>query len=153
MKVLLSKTFIKMFKVLPVTIIGLISGGLGFLFAYIYNNLSKSVLTYDRFSSNILTVYSLIAFMLIIGIMIWVISANSSSGLFANEIHEGTMRLLLSKEITRFQLVTGKIFGMLLGSVVYLIMSFAVFILFFCLFSGVEKDILLLVIKGTFMVF
>lgn len=149
MKVLLSKTFIKMFKVLPVTIIGLISGGLGFLFAYIYNNLSKSVLTYDRFSSNILTVYSLIAFMLIIGIMIWVISANSSSGLFANEIHEGTMRLLLSKEITRFQLVTGKILGMLLGSVVYLIMSFAVFILFFCLFSGVEKDILLLVIKGT----
>ena len=148
MKVLLSKTFIKMFKVLPVTIIGLISGGLGFLFAYIYNNLSKSVLTYDRFSSNILTVYSLIAFMLIIGIMIWVISANSSSGLFANEIHEGTMRLLLSKEITRFQLVTGKILGMLLGSVVYLIMSFAVFILFFCLFSGVEKDILLLVIKG-----
>ena len=35
MKVLLSKTFIKMFKVLPVTIIGLISGGLGF-FSHIF---------------------------------------------------------------------------------------------------------------------
>lgn len=149
MKVLLSKTFTKMLKIIPVTIVSLISGVLGLVFAYIYNNLSKSILTYDRFSSNIMNVYGLIAFMLIIGIMIWVVSANCSSGLFANEIHEGTMRLLLSKEITRAHLVIGKILGMLLGSIVYLIMSFAIFILIFCLFSGVEKDLLILILKGT----
>lgn len=149
MKVLLSKTFIKMFKVVPVTVVNLISGLLGFLLAYIYNNLSRNILTYDRFSNNIMNIYSLIAFMLIVGIMIWVISANSSSGLFANEIHEGTIRLLLSKEITRVHLVMGKIIGMFLGSIVYLVMSFAMLIMIFCLFSGVEKDILLLIVKGT----
>ncbi|WP_455683169.1 ABC transporter permease [Thomasclavelia sp.] len=149
MKVLLSKTFTKMFKIIPVTIVWLISGSFGLLFAYIYNNLSKSILTYARFSNNIMNIYSLLAFMMIVGLMIWIICSNSSSGLFANEIHEGTIRLLLSKEITRIHLVTGKILGMILGSIVYLITSFSVFILVFCLFSGVEKDILLLIIKAT----
>ena len=149
MKVLLCKTFTKMFKVIPVTVVWLISGAFGLLFAYIYNNLSESILTYARFSNNIMNIYSLMAFMIIVGIMIWIICSNSSTGLFAQEIHEGTIRLLLSKEITRMHLVAGKISGMILGSVVYLITSFSVFILVFCLFSGVEKDILLLIIKAT----
>lgn len=149
MKVLLSKTFTKMFKIIPVTIVWVISGIFGLLFAYIYNNLSGDILTYARLSNNIINIYSLIAFMMIVGIMIWIICSNSSSGLFSNEIHEGTIRLLLSKEITRVHLVVGKVLGMILGSIVYLITSFAVFILVFCLFSGVEKDILLLIIKAT----
>lgn len=49
MKVLLCKTFTKMFKVIPVTVVWLISGAFGLLFAYIYNNLSESILTYARF--------------------------------------------------------------------------------------------------------
>lgn len=149
MKVLLSKTFTKMFKVIPVIIIWLISGVFGLLFAYIYNNLSRNILTYARLSNNVMNIYSLIAFMMIAGLMIWIICSNSSSGLFASEIHEGTIRLLLSKEITRIHLVAGKVLGMILGSIVYLITSFSVFILVFCLFSGVEKDILLLIIKAT----
>ena len=149
MKILLSKTLTKMFKIIPFTVISLISGVFGFLFAYIYNNLSSSILTYERLSINVMNTFSLLAFMMIAGLMIWVISSNCSSGLFANEIHEGTIRLLLSKEITRKNLVIGKILGMLLGSIVYLIVSFACFIMVFCLFAGVEKDILLLIVKGA----
>ena len=73
MKVLLCKTFTKMFKVIPVTVVWLISGAFGLLFAYIYNNLSESILTYARFSNNIMNIYSLMAFMIIVGIMIWII--------------------------------------------------------------------------------
>lgn len=149
MKILLSKTFTKMFKIIPFTIIILFSGILGLLFAYVYNNLSETILTYERFNNNIMNIYSLLAFLMIIGIMIWIIVSNTSSGLFANEIHEGTIRLLLSKEISRVNLIIGKILGMLLGGIVYLISAFATFILLFSLFSRVESDILVLVIKAT----
>ena len=40
---------------------------------------------------------------------------------------------------------------MLLGSFVYLINSFSGFMLVFCLFTDVEKDILLLIIKATIL--
>ena len=73
MKVLMSKTFTKMFKVLPFVIISILSGLLGFLFSNIYENLTRNVLTFDSFSNNILNTYSLFAFMIIAGIMIWVI--------------------------------------------------------------------------------
>lgn len=151
MKVLVSKTFIKMFKILPFAIISILSGLLGFLFSNVYKNLAQDMLTFDRFSNNILNTYSLFGFMLITGIMIWIICSDCATGLFASEIHEGTMRLLLSKEITRFNLVLSKILGMLVGSFVYLVNSFSIFILIFCLFSNVEKDILLLLIKATIL--
>ena len=151
MKVLMFKTFTKMFKVFPFVIISILSSLLGFLFSNIYENLMRYVLTFDRFSNNILNIYSLFAFMIIAGILIWVICSNCATGLFASEIHEGTMRLLLSKEISRFNLVLSKILGMLLGSFVYLINSFSIFMLIFCLFTNVEKDILLLIIKATIL--
>lgn len=151
MKVLVSKTFIKMFKVLPFVIISILSGLLGFLFSNVYKNLVQDALTFNQFSNNILNTYSLFGFMLIAGIMVWIICSDCATGLFASEIHEGTMRLLLSKEITRFNLVLSKILGMLIGSFIYLVNSFSIFMLVFCTFSPIEKDILLLVIKATIL--
>lgn len=151
MKVLVSKTFIKMFKILPFVIISTLSGLLGFLFSSVYKNLVQEALTFNQFSNNILNTYSLFGFMLIAGIMIWIICSDCATGLFASEIHEGTIRLLLSKEITRFNLVLSKILGMLIGSFIYLVNSFSIFMLVFCIFSNVEKDILLLVIKATLL--
>lgn len=149
MKVLLVKTFTKMFKIIPTTIVCLISGALGLLFAFIYNQFVREVSTYEYLVNNAINVYSLLAFMMISGLMIWIVCANSATGLFASEIHEGTMRLLLSKEISRKELVVGKFLGMLCGSIVYLVMCFAAFLLVFCLFSKVEKDILLLIIQAS----
>lgn len=151
MKVLISKTYIKMFKILPFVIISTLSGLLGFLFSSVYKNLVQDALTFNQFSNNILNTYSLFGFMLIAGIMIWIICSDCATGLFASEIHEGTIRLLLSKEITRFNLVLSKILGMLIGSFIYLVNSFSIFMLVFCIFSNVEKDILLLVIKATLL--
>ena len=59
------------------------------------------------------------------------------------------MRLLLSKKISRLELVIGKVGGMLVGSFVYLVISFATFLMVFIILSGVEKDILRMVLAAT----
>ena len=52
MKVLMSKTFTKMFKVLPFVIISILSGLLGFLFSNIYENLTRKEQIYNKNSKN-----------------------------------------------------------------------------------------------------
>lgn len=151
MKVLFSKTFIKMFKLIPVAIIMVISAGFGFVLANQYTSVMANEPTFTYLSQQITLIYSMLAFILLAGILIWVICSNSATGLFASEIHEGTMRLLISKEISRMELVIGKVTGMLAGSAVYLILSFASFLMIFILLSGVEKDILWVVLKATLM--
>lgn len=149
MKVLFNKTFIKMFKLIPVAIIVVISAGFGVVLANQYSNVMASLPTYSYLSQQLTLIFSMLAFILLSGILIWVICANSASGLFASEIHEGTMRLLISKEISRKELVIGKVGGMLAGSIVYLVLSFASFLLVFTLISGVEKDILWVILKAS----
>lgn len=151
MKVLFSKTYIKMFKIIPVSVCILISGIFGFILSNEYRSLMSSRPTYLSLSQNILIFYALLAFVLLVGMLIWLICSNWASGLFASEIHEGTMRLLLSKKLSRLELVVGKAGGMLAGSFTYLIISFSAFLVLFMIFSGVEKDILWMLIKATVM--
>ena len=141
MKVLFSKTFIKMFKLIPVVACVIISGFFGFILSNQYLGLMSQKPTYLSLSQDILMFYAVLAFVLLVGMLIWIICSNSGSGLFASEIHEGTMRLLLSKKISRLELVIGKVGGMLVGSFVYLVISFATFLMVFIILSGVEKDI------------
>ena len=97
MKVLFSKTFIKMFKLIPVVACVIISGFFGFILSNQYLGLMSQKPTYLSLSQDILMFYAVLAFVLLVGMLIWIICSNSGSGLFASEIHEGTMRLLLSK--------------------------------------------------------
>ena len=99
MKVLFSKTFIKMFKLIPVVACVIISGFFGFILSNQYLGLMSQKPTYLSLSQDILMFYAVLAFVLLVGMLIWIICSNSGSGLFASEIHEGTMRLLLSKKI------------------------------------------------------
>ena len=149
MKVLFSKTFIKMFKLIPVVACVIISGFFGFILSNQYLGLMSQKPTYLSLSQDILMFYAVLAFVLLVGMLIWIICSNSGSGLFASEIHEGTMRLLLSKKISRLELVIGKVGGMLVGSFVYLVISFATFLMVFIILSGVEKDILRMVLAAT----
>ena len=95
MKVLFSKTFIKMFKLIPVVACVIISGFFGFILSNQYLGLMSQKPTYLSLSQDILMFYAVLAFVLLVGMLIWIICSNSGSGLFASEIHEGTMRLLL----------------------------------------------------------
>lgn len=149
MKVLFNKTFEKMFKLIPVSICVGISGIGGFILSHRYHSLMKSRPSYHELSQELLLFYALLAFVLLAGMVIWLICSNYSSGLFSSEIHEGTMRLLLAKKISRLELVIGKVGGMLVGSVVYLIICFSSFLSVFMVFSGVEKDILWMIIKAS----
>ena len=149
MKVLFSKTFIKMFKLIPVVACVIISGFFGFILSNQYLGLMSQKPTYLSLSQDILMFYAVLAFVLLVGMLIWIICSNSGSGLFASEIHEGTMRLLLSKKISRLELVIGKVGGMLVGSFVYLVIFFATFLMVFIILSGVEKDILRMVLAAT----
>lgn len=151
MKVLFSKTFIKMFKIIPVSVCILVSGIFGILLAKEYHSLMNAKLTYYACGQNILIFYALLAFVLLAGMLIWLICANYSSGLFAGEIHEGTLRLLLAKKISRLELVIGKVGGVLAGSVVYLLLAFSAFLVVFIFLSGVEQDILMMIMGATIM--
>ena len=150
MKVLFSKTFIKMFKLIPVVACVIISGFFGFILSNQYLGLMSQKPNLSFFITryfNVLCSFSF--FVLLVGMLIWIICSNSGSGLFASEIHEGTMRLLLSKKISRLELVIGKVGGMLVGSFVYLVISFATFLMVFIILSGVEKDIIRMVLAAT----
>lgn len=151
MKVLLKKTFIRMFKPVPVLISVLISGGLGFILSRVYLNLFNQNISYSNLALNIEIMYIVFGFVFLSGLIIWVIVANYATGLFASEIHEGTIRLLLSKPISRLQFVVGKILGLFSGSMVYLLIIYAAFMFSFAMFSHVEKDILEVILKDSMM--
>ena len=155
MKVLVKNTFNQMFKLIPMIITSIIALLLGILMAYGYTKLVNQNLTYEKMVSNIEIIFIIINFVFLTGMILWIIVASSATSLFASEIHEGTMRLLLAKQISRLELVAGKIVGMLLGSMAYLGLIYLIFILSFVVISGVEKDILILVLKytGSFIIF
>lgn len=155
MKVLVKNTFNQMFKLIPMIITSIIALLLGILMAYGYTKLVNQNLTYEKMVSNIEIIFIIINFVFLTGMILWIIVASSATSLFASEIHEGTMRLLLAKQISRLELVVGKIVGMLLGSMAYLGLIYLIFILSFVVISGVEKDILILVLKytGSFIIF
>ena len=57
MKVLLKKTFIKMFKPVPVLVSVLISGALGFVLSRVYLNLFNQNTSYSNLALNIEIIY------------------------------------------------------------------------------------------------
>ena len=153
MKPVFKKTFIKMFTVLPVTIMSLLSLGLGYFLASDYRDVMARFPTFDYLSGRLSVIYALFVFIIIAGLAIWIIVANVSSGLIANELHEGTLRLLVAKPISRKALTLGKITGMLLGAIVYFASSLLLIMGSFALLSGCDKDILTHLLKYTALFF
>ena len=150
MKVLLKKTFIKSFHPIMLGCVSLISLLSGFLLSKEYHNLIANKPTYDYLSNRLGAVIAIIYFIMIIGFVFWIIISQISTGLFASEIHEGTIRLLLSKAISRKELVFGKVGGMLLAGLVYLLIAMLLFMTSFSLFTSIDQDLLIYFYKITF---
>lgn len=148
MKIMVSTTIKRMFKLVPtmfIVVVGLLAGG---ILAMAYNQFSDGT-SYQTVLQTMFDVYSGLSFVLIVGILIWILCANCATGLFASEIHDGTIRLLLAKKITRYDLVLGKISGMLIGSIAYLLVAFASTWISFLLLASVDSDIIIRLLTYT----
>lgn len=160
MKHIFNKTYSKMFTYVVVGIVVAISVFSGFFLASDYLARIQSNPTFEYFTQRLVILYSLMTFVLVSGLSIWMIVANTSSGLFANELHEGTLRLLLAKPVSRRDLVIGKIGGMLAGGMTYLVLSLMIVLSVFSLKAHPDQDILIHLLKytgvyilyGTFMI-
>lgn len=153
MLTIMKKTYSKMFTVVPVVLVSVLSVFAGYFLAREYRDILSRNPTYSYITGRMTIIYALFTFLMIAGLVIWIITANVSSGLFANELHEGTLRLLLAKPIGRKDLVLGKVIGMFLGSMTYLALSLILMMSGFCLFSPVDKDVLSHLLKYTMIFF
>lgn len=149
MKHIFNKTYSKMFTYVTLPIVIVISAFAGKLLAGDYSDVIARTPTFTYLSQRLAVMYCMLTFVLIAGLCIWMIVANTSSGLFANELHEGTLRLLLSKPVSRHELVIGKIGGMLAGAMTYLVISLLTMIGIFTLLAHPDQDILVYLLKYT----
>lgn len=159
MKPIFKHTFLRMFKRVPIILSVLVSSIAGWFMAKDYNKVILRQPSFDYITERMIVLFCVISFVMITGIVLCIIVANTSSGLFANEIHEGTLRLLVAKPIKRSSLVLGKILGTILGGVVYSVLSLIIVLAITCLFTSIDQNIVLNLIKyaiaislyGTFL--
>ncbi|MBS5115571.1 MAG: ABC transporter permease subunit [Erysipelotrichaceae bacterium] len=147
MKPIFKHTFLRMFKRVPIILSVLVSLIAGWFMAKDYNKVILRQPSFDYINERMIVLFCVISFVMITGIVLCIIVANTSSGLFANEIHEGTLRLLVAKPIKRSSLVLGKILGTILGGVVYSVSSLIIVLAITCLFTSIDQNIVLNLIK------
>lgn len=151
MKHIFNQTFTKMFTKVITLLIVLSNILIGYVLSSEYKGVIQRMPTFDYLSSRMAVLFALLSFVIVSGLVLWIVASNTSSGLFASELHEGTMRLILSKPISRSELVIGKVGAMMAGSMVYLVISFAVLLGSFCLFAFPDMDITLHLLKYAFV--
>lgn len=152
MKHIFNYTLTKMFKLPYVLIISVISMVTGLLIAKDYNKMILRLPTYTYLNNRMVITFCLVSFLLISGIVLWIVISNTSTGLFASEMHEGTLRLVVSKPLKRKELVMGKVSGMLVGSVIYLVTSMLMVLGMFSIMAKVDLDILMTLLKYSFVI-
>ena len=131
MKHIFNKTYSKMFTYVTMPIVVAASLFAGYLLAGDYLDVMTRTPTFVYLSQRLAVMYCMLTFVLIAGLCIWMIVANTSSGLFANELHEGTLRLLLS--------------------MTYLGISLLIVLGIFTLRAQPDQDILIYLLKYTFV--
>ncbi len=144
MKVIIKRTLEETLRIASIVlvIIAAVAGG------YIVGKNSSFVElpTYAEFANRSLITQHLAVFFLINGAILMGIVSSECSGLIAGEVHEGTIRILVSKPNSRAAILRGKIIGMFLGSFILMILGLSVFYLTETLvgsFDGsVMKDLL-----------
>ncbi len=76
------------------------------------------------------------------GLLYTLLLSNSGTGLIASEVHEGTLRLLVSKPISRSEILLAKTIGMFLGSYLYYVAGLLLLFSSFTCFSGANGSLL-----------
>ncbi len=96
---------------------------------------------------SIKTIYSLFVFIYLSGIALIIMMMIFGLDIFATEEYEGTMKILVAKPVSRSSIVLGKMIGLILGSLIYFISSLIVSITIFSIFSNLDKDVFIGLIK------
>lgn len=127
MKVIIKRTLEETLRI-PAVILVIAAGLAGGYIAGRAGNIT-SVPAYVNYLNERLLVQHLAVFFLINGVILMGIVSSVGSGLIAGEVHEGTIRLLVSKPNSRRTILLGKVLGMLGGSVILMILGLSTFYL------------------------
>ena len=98
--------------------------------------------TYAEFANKSLIMQHLVIFFLMNGAILMGIVSSVCSGLIAGEVHEGTIRILVSKPNSRGAILRGKIIGMLLGCFILMMLGLSVFYLAETLFGSFDGSVM-----------
>lgn len=147
MKVVFNKTLRNMFKPLIMgiyfTLCIIIT-----VFIIIANKENNSLMvTIPQYIESLRVAYSSLVFLYLGGVGLVILIMLFGLDIFATEEHEGTMRILVAKPVSRSSIILGKTFGLLFGSFVYYISSILLSVTIFSLFIGIDKDVFLGFIK------
>ena len=87
-------------------------------------------------------IFTIICFIWTVGIPVSIMVTTIGSGLIANEESEGTMLLLVSKPLRRFEIVLGKFLGLFLSTYIYLIAVIFFSLIIFYKATGTDPETL-----------
>ena len=147
MKHIFIKTIAKMFKIIPVILYMIVSLLCGFMLANTYRNYVKTnYATFNGLTSTLISTLTIIIFLIICGLLLITLVVMVGSGLFAGEEMDGTMRLLVAKPVSRFEIVVGKIAGLLCGSFIYLVSSIGLMMTIFVMLSTVDGEVMKIIV-------
>lgn len=98
-------------------------------------------------------IFTFICFIWTVGIPVAVMVSTVGSGLVANEESEGTMLILSSKPLRRYEIVLGKFLGLFISTCIYTAAILCLTLLIFYKATGVDPeslDVLFRVLPGIF---
>jgi ABC-type transport system involved in multi-copper enzyme maturation permease subunit len=146
MKVVFNRTLTSMFKPL--------GSGIYYILVIISTILvSLSVILGDTYQSieiqkiNVTQIYVMLNFLWLSGILLNLKILITGTGLFAAEESSGTMRMLFARPLSRGSIIIGKILGLLVGGVIYMITSLIISIGLYSLITSIDRDVLVSLIK------
>ena len=121
MKVILKRTLqetLKLSTVILVVVVAFLCGQV-----MLSNSSYYSIPAYESYLDSVMILQHAIVFFVINGAVLLATVASVSTGLIAGEVHEGTFRLLAAKPNSRTSILTGKILGMAIGTVILMLLG------------------------------
>lgn len=140
MKVIIKRTLQETLRISSILLVIVAAAVGGFVAgkAATYYNLPA----FDYYLNECLLVQHLAVFFLINGAVLMILVSSVSSGLIAGEVHEGTIRLLVSKPNSRRTILLGKIIGVVIGEIVLMLMGLGIFMLVETLTGSFDGNII-----------
>ena len=122
MKVIFRRTLEETLRIVPV-ILSVIAGLLGGFILARNNVFQGNPPGFSYFLNACLVRQHVVVFFLINGAVLMAVISFTATGLIANEVHEGTLRLLVAKPNSRMTILMAKVLGMLTGVAIMLVLS------------------------------
>ena len=127
MKVIFKRTLEDTLKIISIVVVVLASALGGYVLCR--NSGYSTVPAYQYYLNGLLIRQHIVIFFLINGAVLMTIISSVSSGLIAGEVHDGTLRILITKPNSRSTILLAKILGMIVGCSILMFLGLFVFYL------------------------